>query len=151
MNDAPKKSVSLALLKAVDETEMEIIWPGGTEGTGWFVTLAGPGHSKSIAISQAVGKKSLRKQAQIESATVNGKKYKPADVEVDEQRRENIENIVGRIVTWRGLTDEAGAEVKFTDEVAVGMFLDQALGWAYWQIVEALGDERSFTKRSATS
>lgn len=150
MNDAPK-GVSLTALKAVDETEIEILWPGGTEGTGWFVTLAGPGHPKSIAVSEAAGKKSLRKQAQIEAATVNGRKYKPAEIEVDEQRRENVENVVGRIIGWRGLTGDDGAEVKFTEEAAVKLFMDQALGWAFWQIVEYLGDERSFTKRSATT
>ena len=150
MNDAPR-GVSLAALKAVDQTEIEILWPGGTDGTGWFVTLAGPRHPKSIAISEAAGKKSLRRQAQIEAATVNGRKYKPAEVDVEEQRRENVENVVGRIVDWRGLTDDAGADVKFTEESGVTMFMDQALGWAFWQIVEALGDERSFTRRSATT
>ena len=150
MNDAPK-GVSLAALKAVDQTEIEILWPGGTEGTGWFVTLAGPGHPKSIAISEAAGKKSLRRQAQIEAATINGRKYKPAEVEVEEQRRENVENVVGRIVDWRGLTGDNGEAVHFTEDAAVAMFMDQSLGWAFWQIVEAFGDERSFTKRSATT
>lgn len=150
MNDTPK-GVSLAALKAVDETEIEILWPGGTEGTGWFVTLAGPGHPKSIAISEAAGKKNLRKQAQIEAATINGRKYKPAEIEVDEQRRENVEGVVGRIIGWRGLTDDDGADVTFTDDAAIALFMDQKLGWAFWQIVEYLGDERSFTRRSATT
>lgn len=145
------KGVSLAALMAVDQTEMEILWPGGTDGTGWFITLAGPGHEKSRALADTVGKRVLRREAQIEAATVNGRKYKSPEVDIEERRRENVATVCARIIDWRGLTDDAGAEVKFSEEQAINTFVDPALGWAYSQVSDALNDERLFTRRSATA
>jgi hypothetical protein len=145
------KGVSLAALMAADQTEIEIMWPGGTEGTGWFLTIAGPGHEKSRALADAIGKRILRREAQIEAASFNGRKYKPPEVDIEERRRENVANVCARILGWRGLTDDAGAEIKFSEEQALKIFLDPAFGWAYNQVSDYLNDERSFTRRSATA
>lgn len=134
-------------LRSVDQTEIELMRDG--EPTGWFVTIAGPGHPKAMALADALGKRALRREAQIEAANVNGRKYKPPEVDIEERRRENVANVVARIVDWRGLTDN-GAELRFSEETGVKVLGDPALGWAYGQIVDYLADERSFTKRAST-
>lgn len=144
---------SLAALRTIDETEIEINNKDGT-GSGWFVTLAGPGHDKTRALNDRLAKQILAREKLIEQATVNGKKYKSPEVDPDERRRENIGRVVARIIGWRGLFDIEGpgaAEVKFSEEVAIDLFLDPNLSAEYSQINEYLNDERSFTKRSATT
>jgi hypothetical protein len=133
-----------------DETTIEIMKPGGIEGTGWKVTLAGPAHEKTQAWVLENTRRNLRKQQQIEAAQVNGRKFKPEDRDVTDARRENVEWVVSRIVDWTPV--KIGAETfPFSDAVAVDLLSRPALGFAFNQIVEAIGDERSFTKASVNA
>lgn len=149
--ETESRGISLSALQASDQADLEILWPEGTKGTGWIITLAGPGHPKAVALSESYGRESLRKAARIEAATVNGRKFKPDEGDVESTRRENVRSIVARMIDWRGLKDDNGDDVPFSDEKGMEVFLDPKLGWAFTQVVEYLADDRSFTKRSATS
>lgn len=132
----------------LDEIEMEIMKPGGLEGTGWMITLAGPAHPKTVAWTDSVGQRNLRKQEQIEAAQANGRKVKTEDRTMKEVRHENVGWLVSRIVGWTPV--KIGAETfVFSDEVAFDLLSRPSMGWAFTQIVERIGDERSFTKASA--
>lgn len=133
-----------------DETTIEIMKPGGVEGSGWKITLAGPAHSKTQAWVTENARRSIRKQQQMEAAQVNGRKYKPEDRDVSDARRENVEWVVSRIVDWTPV--KIGPETfAFSDSVAIDLLSRPTMGWAFNQIVEAIGDERSFTKASASA
>lgn len=131
-----------------DETVIDIMKAGTNEPTGWKVTLAGPAHPKTQAWVTENARRNLRKAAMIEQAQANGKKYKAEVAEVADSRRENVEWLVSRIVDWTPV--KIGPETfPFSDAVAVELLSRPAMGWAFNQILEAVGDERSFTKASA--
>lgn len=132
-----------------DEATVEMLAPGGKQ-TGWMVTLAGPSHPKRIAANDAAARKALQRSAAIEQAQINGKKYTVDKLSPDEVRRETIEGIVARIVTWTPIRIGA-EEFKFSDGVAVDLLLRPAMSSYLAQIAEAQADETRFTKASATS
>ncbi|MBX3536435.1 MAG: hypothetical protein KF735_02255 [Chelatococcus sp.] len=135
---------------STDTANLEILKPGGVEGTGWVITFAGPGHSKAIAWSNENSRRNLRKEQQMEQARANGKKYKAEDREPEEVRRDNIRWVVAHIVDWTPV-DIGGGPVAFTEEAATQLLLNPKMSWAILQMIEFLADDRSFTKRSATT
>jgi hypothetical protein len=143
-------AIDLDAILPQDETVKEILKPGGIEGTGWKITLAGPAHPKTQAWVTENARRNLRRQAQIEAATINGRKFKPEDRDVADSRRENVEWVVSRIVDWTPVKI-GGQTYAFSDAAAVELLTRPELGFAFNQIVEWIGDERVFTKGSASA
>ncbi|MCA0032766.1 hypothetical protein [Mesorhizobium sp. B263B2A] len=143
------EAIDLGGIIPQDETIKEILKPGGTEGTGWMITLAGPAHPKAVAWTNEISKRNLRRQQRIEAAQVNGRKFVAEDREVDDVRRENVEWAVSRIVGWSPAVKIGAETYPFSDAVAIELLSRPSMGWAFAQIVEWIGDERSFTKASA--
>jgi hypothetical protein len=148
-NDMKDDAIDIGGMIPQDESVREIMKPGGLEGTGWMITLAGPAHAKTQAWTLENSRKALRRQQQIEAAQVNGRKFKPEDRDVADARRENVEWVVSRIVDWTPV--KIGPETfPFSDAKAVELLSRPTMGWAFSQIVEWIGDERVFTKGSAS-
>lgn len=142
-------AIDLDAVTPQDEAIREIMTADGLKGTGWFITLAGSAHPKTQAWATENARRNIRKQAQIEAATVNGRKYKPDDRSVEDARRENVEWIVTRIVDWTPV--KIGGQVyNFSDAVAIELLSRPKLNWVFNQIVEWVVDERVFTKASAS-
>jgi hypothetical protein len=140
-------AIDLGVFLPTDETTLSIKAPNGSE-TGWVWRLAGPSHSQTLAHNDRVARRQLAKSASIEQAQVNGKKYKADEKTPDEARRENVENIVARILGWNPI--RLGAEtIEFSREAAITLLLRPDMGWAYAQGAEALAEEKTFTKASA--
>ena len=133
-----------------DTATHEILKPGGVEGTGWVITFAGPSHPRAVAWSNENSRRTLRKEQQVEQARANGKKYKAEDRDVDDVRRENIQWVVAHIVDWTPI-DIGDGPVAFSDAAATELLLNRRMGWALVQMIDFLADDRSFTKRSATT
>lgn len=130
-----------------DTAVIEVVAPGGRQ-IGWFVTLAGPAHPKTIAASDAAARKALHRSKLIEQAQVNGKKYVADERSPEETRRENVQGVVARIVDWTPI--KIGPTVfEFSDAKAVDLLVRPDMGWAYVQIAEAQADDTRFTKASA--
>jgi len=144
-------AVDLSAFIPQDTADLEILKPGGVEGTGWTVTFAGPSHPKTIAFGNELSRKNLRRSRLIEAAQVNGKKFKPEEREVDEVRRENVSFVVSRIVGWTPVRLGPGEPIAFSEEAATNLLIDPKLGWVLNQMTEFLAEERSFTKGSATT
>lgn len=142
------EAVDLSAAMPVDSAVLEIMKPGGVEGTGWKITFAGPGHPKAIAWSNEQSRRGLRKEQRIEQAQVNGKKYKPDEIEVDDRRRENVGWVVSRILDWTPVKI-GGETIAFSESASTALLMRPDMGWAFGQMVEFLADERSFTRRSA--
>lgn len=142
-------SIDLTSVLPTDTAIMEVLKPGGLEGTGWKITFGGPAHPRTIAWSNEAARKGLRKAQQVEQAQVNGKKFKAEDRDPDDVRKENVAWVVARIVEWTPITI-GGKEYPFTDAVATELLIKPEMGWAFGQMVEFLGAETSFTQRSVT-
>ena len=143
----------LSGMMPVDSSVLEILKPGGTEGTGWKITFAGPSHPRTVAWANEAARRALRKQQRVEQAQANGKKYRADEREPDDVRRENVEWVVSRIIGWTPvrITSIAPEPIEFSDKAAIDLLMQPGMGWAFAQMVDFLGEERSFTPRSATS
>lgn len=140
-----EEAVDLSEFIPLDEAVIEIKRNGNP--TGWKITLAGPAHPKTQTWATENSRRNIRRQQMMEQAQANGKKYKAEDRSVEDVRQENLGWVVSRIVNWTPV--KIGAETfPFSDENAIRLLARPTMGWAFNQIVEALDEERSFTKRS---
>ena len=142
-------AVDISGFMPAETIKYEVRKSGSVEGIGWFIELGGPSHPKALAWSEAATRRSLRRQAAQEAQQLNNRKVKPDERDPDDVRRENVEFVVSRIVTWSPLVLN-GTRYEFSDKAAVELLSKPEMGWVLLQILEVLGDERSFTKGSAT-
>lgn len=140
-----------------DVAVLEITMPGELENeripTGWKITFAGPAHPKTVAWNDAQATVGLRKSAAIEAQVRNGRKVKADDTTLEEQRQQNAQWILARVIDWTPMRAPWIQEqpIKPTDPVAAKFLLDPKTSGAFVQMVEFLTAEKSFTKRSATT
>ena len=156
-------SLDLSNTLPAETSTMEVLKPGGIEGTGWFVTFGGPAHPRTIAWTNEVARKGLRKMQQVEQAQINGKKFKIEDRDPEDVRKENVQWVVARIVNWGSnpennpdkgenqAPDFGWGPIPFNDKNALELLVKPELGHYFSQFVEYLGNEASFTPRSATN
>lgn len=137
--DLPLETAALAMMR-----------PGTETPTGWVLTMAGPSHPKTIAYQNERKRARVQKQATIEAAQVNGRKYKPDQTTADEAETETMRWIVSRIVSWTPV--KVGEEtIEFSDEAAIALLRKPAMALFLQQVVDYLEAERSFLPSSATS
>lgn len=138
----------LSDLDASDEAVMEVYANG--KPTGWLWTFAGPGHPKSIEQGNRLAKERLRKEAAQEQAVINGKKWKADEETVDEALARNVRIVTDRLLGWSPI-QMGGKDYPFTQENANALLMDRRKGQLLIQALEFLGDEKSFTPRSASN
>ena len=145
--------VDLSAFMPEDTALFEVLDPGGTKATGWVIEFAGPSHPKTVEWANKNAKEQLRREAQMEAARVNQRKYKPDEKEPDEVRRANVEWVVSRIVSWTPvrIPHLSPDTIEFSEKAASDLLMRPEMGWAYLQMVEFLADIRSFTKGSVTN
>jgi hypothetical protein len=135
----------------LDESVLTIEAPDG-KPTTWRVTLAGPAHPKTVVWADRAARQNLRRQQMQEQAQVNGKKWKAEERTPEEQRRQNVEWVVARIVGWTPVRIEQFSPdpIPFSEPVAINLLSQPYMGFVFKQLVDYLSDEASFTKRSET-
>lgn len=144
--------VDLSSALPTDTEILEIKYRGTDKGTGWKITIAGPGHPKTVAASKDHSRDQLRKARAIEQAQANGRKYKAEDDTPEEVARRNVDLIVQRIVGWspdplfKSISDEP---IAFSHAAAVDLLLRHDMGWALGQIADFLSSDTAFTQASA--
>jgi hypothetical protein len=135
----------------LDTADLHITKPGTNIPTGWVITLAGPGHPQTIALSDEATRENLARSAAIERAQVNGRKWKgEEDQSPEAARRKTVTSVCKRIVSWTPV-DFGEGPVPFSLENAVKLFMDPKKGSFYLQIVEFLTAERAFMRGSENS
>ena len=144
-----KDAIDLSGATPAETAVIEILKLGREQGTGWFITLAGPAHPKTIAWADQAARRSLQRQAAMEAAQVNGRKYKPEEKTPESQRRENVAWVAARIIDWTPVNLGEGA-IAFSEDAAIELLSRPEMGWAFAQLCEHLADERSFMRPSAT-
>jgi len=145
--------VDLSGIVPVDVIHYEILKPGTTEGSGWFIEIADASHPQAVAWSNESARKSMKRQAAIEAQQLNGRKIKAEERDPEEQKRENIGWIVSRIVGWTPvkLAFISPEPIHYSQEAAYKVLLHPKMGFALIQLIDVIGDDKAFTKASATS
>lgn len=139
----------------VDSATIDILLPGSDKPSGWRIELAGPGHPKTVAVSQEVSRERLDKEKAIEFAQVNGRKWKTDGETPEERAQRNVTRVVRRIIGWspppvfKHIND--GKPIEFSETAAVDLLLRPEMGWVLAQIADYLNAERAFTQGSALS
>ena len=151
--DADKgEVVDLSDLLPQDTAELHMLIPGTNKRLGWVLTMAGPGHPKTVAASNENRRKDLQRSARIEQAQVNGRKYKADDVQPDESRRDFVAGLVARIVDWTPVRfSKDSPPITFNDAAAVDLLLQPRMAPYVAQITDFVLDEKSFMTASAIS
>jgi hypothetical protein len=141
-----------------DVAVLEITTAGRTDDeripTGWKITFAGPAHPKTVAYNDERGRIALREAQAIEAQQRNGRKVKPDDTPLEDQRRNGVRWILARVVDWTPVLAPwiHPDPIKPSDtEIATRFLMDPKTTFAFAQMVEFLTAEKSFTKRSATT
>lgn len=139
-------SFSLDDFASADTATMTVTVNG--RATDWDWTFAGPGHPKSVAQSDRLAREELKRQRSLQQARANGKKWTAPEETPDELRRENVANVVERLVGWSPVKID-GKDFAFTPENATMLLADPKRVGLLTQALEFLADENSFTRRSA--
>jgi hypothetical protein len=150
MTTEPNTVTNLVDDLPMDTADLHVVKPGTNKRTGWVVTFAGPGHPKTIALNNEASRKQLDESKRIKQQQANGRKVKIDDEQPEENRREFIEGLVARIVTWTPV-DFGNGPVEFSDTAAVELLLDPKKGAYVSQFVDFLIDDRAFMKDSTIS
>lgn len=152
MTDAPAAPppADLSSFLPSDTGDLHVVIPGTNKPMGWVITLAGPGHAKTIALNNEGSRKRLHRQSEIERAQVNGKKWRVEEQTPEESTRDFVAGLVARIVTWTPI--KLGSEtIEFSESAAIDLLLRPEMGHYVGQIVDYLVGERAFMKGSANS
>lgn len=146
--DSKPTEIDIADIDAADESDMAVIVGG--KPTTWVWTFAGPGHLKTIALSNRLSRERLQREREIERARTNGKQWKPEVETPDEIRAKNVSTVVERLLRWSPARLD-GEILPFSSEAATKLLSDPRKIALLLQALEFLGDDKSFIKRAATS
>jgi hypothetical protein len=133
---APLSSFKLAILK-----------PGTSLPTGWVIELAGPSHPHTLSVANDMTRENLERERAIETAQVNGRKWKGDQDSAEERRRKNVTKLCRRIIGWSPnptFKFISPDPIAFSVPAAVDMFVRPELGSIFVQITDYFTSERAF-------
>jgi hypothetical protein len=107
----------LSDVDAQDEGELVIRHPKSLEPTGWTWTFYGPGHARTIELSNRVAAAALKKAAAKRQAQANGKKWKEDEESLEQLQTDQVENIVARLKHFTPVRIE-GQTIEFSADAA---------------------------------
>jgi hypothetical protein len=122
--------------------------PKTLEPTGWTWTFYGPGHARTIELSNRVAAAALKKAAAKRQAQANGKKWKEDEESLEQLRSEQVENIVARLKSFTPVKLD-GQTIEFSADAAKRLLLDRRKSWLLDQVGEFLADQANFIQPSA--
>lgn len=145
---APNEIPDLTDTLFEETATLEMCVPGTNKPAGWVWTLAGPSHPQSVAYSKEEERKAAHRENLMEQARVNGRKWKGDERSDADKRREFIEGLVARIVTWNPV--KIGGKVwDFSATNAIELLLKPEMGGYISQYVDYLTSQKAFMKASA--
>lgn len=137
----------LSEMDTSDEAIMEVLNKG--RPTGWLWTFAGPGHPRAIAQAKRLGQENLNEARRRSQTIANGKKWTEPVESVDELRARNANFVAERVLGWSEVMLN-GKPFPYSHQAAVELLMDPRKAELMVQALEFLGDEKSFTRSSAT-
>lgn len=143
-------AVDFSAFIPVDTIEVEIKAPDGSP-TGWTISLCDSSHPKAQAHLDEQARRRLRREAQIEAAQVNGRKFHSEERTPDESKLDNVRWLVSRVVGWTPvkLGIISPDLLHFSDENAVRVFMHPKMAFVLSQLLDVIVAEKSFMPRSA--
>jgi hypothetical protein len=130
--------------------DLQMMAPGTLTPIDWVITLAGPGHPKTVAHQNLLDRERLQKEAAAEASQMNGRKAKP-DARTPEGETARIAKLIAsRIVTWTPLTI-GDKTYEYSDDVAEKLLTDPNMYYFVTQIADYLGSEKAFLPASASN
>lgn len=133
--------------RPLDAVTIDIMVPGTTKPTGWKVELAGPAHPQSVAIGEDVSQAMFDRNAAIEFAQVNGRKWKGDGETLEERRRKNVTIVCRRILGWSPNPTFRFVQsdpIVFSLKAAVDLFIRPDMMLYFAQIADYINGERAF-------
>lgn len=127
-------------IRDADSAVIAVLDPETKKPTGATITLAGPEHEKSRALSLAQERK-MRKGIE------KSGRIQLDDPEVEADRL--IDELVAVTLAWDGFADDEGKPIAFTAENVRAAYV--GVPWLRRQMMEARRDSGNFIKRSASS
>lgn len=144
------EAVDFSAFIPVDTIDVEIKAPDGSP-TGWTVSLCDASHPKAQAHLDDQARRRLRREAQIEAAQVNGRKFHGEERTPDQAKLDNVRWLVSRVVGWTPvrLTIISPDMLQFSDENAIRVFMHPKMNFVLAQLLDVIMAEKSFMPRSA--
>jgi hypothetical protein len=143
------KDFDLGELDTADESTLAIKGRDG-KPTTWIWTFYGPGHPKTVALSNRISKKWLDEERDKLQKQTNGKKWVPEERSLADIRNENVDSILERTKDFTPVKLN-GELIEFSRDAAKKLLLDPHKGALFTQISEFLKEESNFMRPSAKS
>lgn len=135
--------LDLDSIATVDAAEVELLHPVTGEGTGAFVSLAGPEHPQRKAEVMAMLRRQRVRGAQQAQRFARGAKLDVPDPEDEE--RESMEMLARSILGWRG-TKRGGELVAFSAQAVKDLLADPKCAWIVKQLLRAMNNDELFIR-----
>ncbi|KWT70774.1 hypothetical protein APY04_0835 [Hyphomicrobium sulfonivorans] len=145
---AESETLDLDDLDAIDTAKVEVFM--GDRPTGWIWTFAGPGHPKTIALANRIGREQIQTDRSIAMAQANHKKWKPPEETPDDLLSRNVSLVVDRLLGWSA-ANVGGKPFEFSPENARVILSNPRKGHILMQMLKFLGDDASFIKSSGSN
>lgn len=142
------KTFDISSVPVSDVAELPIIHPGTGKPTTWKLSLAGPAHPETIAISNEASRERLIREQSQERARVNGRKWKGEDIDPVAEREKTFRRAARRIVGWTPVSMN-GEGFPYSAENAFRLLNDPKFGWVAEQFYAYLGEDAAFIESSA--
>lgn len=137
---APQGAAGFDLDSVADTftAEYEIQHPVTGNGTGAFLTLAGPEHPERKRIQLSL----------IRRARAEAMRHKPKPTDPEDDIAESRESLVKATLGWRGIR-KAGQEVPFSPQAVAELYADPTKQWLVSQVIVAINDRELFIQALA--
>lgn len=132
----------LDTIEDLDTADIELLNPKTQQGTGAFITLAGPEHPERKAQTFKLIRKARADMAR-NAAAKRGAVRQPDDPEDD--MRETIAMLASITMGWRGIA-QGGKPIAFTRQAAIDLYSDPKRQWIVRQLVADMNAVDVFTK-----
>lgn len=139
------ESFDISDLDAADEAHMTVLSNGKL--TNWTWTFAGPGHPKTVALSNRLTREVLHEEKLKEQAQANRKKWSATEETPEQVINRTVGMVVDRLIGWSPVKIN-GEPYPFSPDNARAILSDPRKGALLTQALEFIGDEKSFTRRS---
>jgi len=126
---------------------LEILHPSSKKPTGWKITLAGPQHAQSIAVSNDADRDFLEEEKAAKLAAATGQRSDEAQETIQMRRRKSVGRVCRRIVSWDPnptFKSVQATPIEFSVAAATELFLRPEMAGFFIQITNYLNSERAF-------
>lgn len=138
----PEAVFDIDSIQDLDTAEIELLNPKTRQGTGAFITLAGPEHPDRKAQTFNMIRKARADMARAAAAR-RGAVRQPDDPEDD--LRDSITMLASITLGWRGIS-QGGKPIAFSKQAALDLYTDPKRQWIVRQLMADMNAIDVFTK-----